>query len=72
MKYILYKTGVGERWDTIAYKFFSNSYQIKLIIEANPHIKISSELPAEIEIKIPILEKNNSDKSQLPIWRQYE
>jgi len=68
--YIFHKTVQGERLDNTAYKYYKNSYLIKPIIEANPHIKAAVFEEGEI-IKIPIDEEITADnKSLLPIWKQ--
>lgn len=68
-EYIFHKTGADERWDTIAYKYYKNSYNIQPIIEANPHVSINATLKEGLTLKIPIEEKTNN-KSLLPVWRQ--
>lgn len=68
-EYILHTTGADERWDTIAYKYYKNSYNIQPIIEANPHIPINATLQEGLTVKIPIEEKADNT-ALLPIWRQ--
>lgn len=70
MKYAFYKTTKKERWDTIAHLYYGNSYKIKPIIEANPHIKVRSYIKEGSVVKIPIEEKTTADTSGLPIWKR--
>lgn len=70
-KYIFHTIGHNERFDNIAYKYYSNCYNIAPIIEANPHIPICAILPEGQVLKIPINDDNNQiDKSLLPVWKQ--
>ena len=68
-KYYMYKTKFGDRWDSIAVKFRGNTFDYADIIEANPHIPVSSVLEEGVEIRIPIKEKTANNKG-LPIWKQ--
>lgn len=69
MKYIFHIVGHNERWDDIAYKYYGNCYNIKPIIEANPHLKIESILREGVEIIIPVDESVKNDTSLLPPWK---
>ena len=69
--YIFHKTIQNERWDNIAYKYYKNSYNIKPLLEANPHASGAEILPEGEVIKIPIdKDITENDKSKLPIWKQ--
>ncbi len=68
-KYIFHTAAADERWDVIAYKYYKNSYKIKPIIEANPHIPISTTIKEGTILKIPIEIKTN-DNELLPIWKR--
>ena len=69
--YIFHKANESERFDDIAYKYYKNSYLIKPIIEANPHLSGAEVLKGGDIIKIPIDKTiTEQDKSKLPIWKQ--
>ncbi|MCD7780407.1 MAG: tail protein X [Candidatus Gastranaerophilales bacterium] len=69
-KYIFHKAGNNERWDSIAYKYYGNCYNIQPIIEANPHVPISAIITEGTELKIPIEETTSTNTSLLPVWKQ--
>lgn len=72
MNYILHKIKSNERWDSIAYKYYSNAYLISPLIDANPHIAIGAILPENKIIKVPIKDYSSTvqDKSLLPPWKR--
>ena len=72
MNYYFHIASAGERWDTVAYKYYKNPHKIAPIIMSNPHIPISPIIEEGTEIKIPKLDelKSNSKVAQLPIWKQ--
>lgn len=65
-----YKTGQGDRWDTIAYKAYGDPHLITPIVEANPTVAITDVLPAGITIKIPVRERPSIDTALLPPWKR--
>lgn len=64
----------GERWDTIAWKYYGDPFGYGPIIEANPAANISSTLPAGTVLLIPILSLDEQSAQQaasdLPPWKQ--
>ena len=48
-------TRQGERWDTLAWRYYGNPYDYGRIIEANPALDIGSQLPAGVTVLIPVL-----------------
>lgn len=67
--YIFHVAGYLERWDSIAYKYYKNTYEIQKLIDANPHIPITGIIKEGTEIKVPIDEDVKTD-SKLPIWKK--
>ena len=68
---IFHTADEGERWDKTAYKYSKNTYSIKPLIEANPHLSGKTVLNDGDIIKIPIDKTiTEQDKSKLPIWKQ--
>ena len=69
-QYYIYKTKLGDRWDSIAVKFRGDTFDYADIIEANPHIAVKPVLDEGIEIRIPIKETKSETTEGLPIWKQ--
>lgn len=67
--YKFYKTKNGDRWDTLAYKFYGDVFRQQPIIEANPDVAITPILPAGITLMIPVMETTVQAQG-LPIWKQ--
>lgn len=71
MKIIQHTTIDGERWDTIAQKYYGNAAMMNDIISANPNVPLYDILPAGIVLDIPVIESNDvkTDASNLPPWK---
>ena len=69
-EFVFYTAQNSDRWDLIAYKFYKNSYKIQPIIEANPHVSVSTTIKAGTVLRIPVLLSETSDKSLLPVWKR--
>ena len=56
--FIQYQSVVGDRWDTIAWKFYGSQFLagIGALIEANPSVPINAILPQGTPVGVPILE----------------
>lgn len=65
-----YTTKANDRWDLIAYEYYSNATLYEPIITANPNIPITPTLPAGIKLRIPVLEQQNTIEFQLPPWKK--
>ncbi|MCD8024754.1 MAG: tail protein X [Candidatus Gastranaerophilales bacterium] len=70
MNYVIQKTANNDRWDLIAYRYLGNTYNIAPLIEANPHLAISSVLDEGQILKIPVDETTKNDTSLLPVWKK--
>ena len=69
MKYLTYQTQQGDRWDTIAYKYYGDAYRYQPILDANPEIRILPRLPAGVVLKIPLLDLTQYVTTEaLPPW----
>jgi len=64
-----YITKDGDRWDLIAYEFYSDATLYEAIIKANPEVAIIPILPSGLKLKIPVIEDNNQIQFELPPWR---
>jgi phage tail protein X len=69
---INYTVKEGERWDSLAWKFYGSVKAMDALIEANPTIPLSAVLPAGMQVIVPILD-NTSDtviSANLPPWKR--
>ncbi|MEI8390467.1 MAG: tail protein X [bacterium] len=64
-----YITKDGDRWDLIAYDFYSDATLYEGIITENPEIPITPILPSGLKLKIPVIDDNNQIQFELPPWR---
>lgn len=63
-------TTQGERWDQLAWKYYSNPLAYEQIVTANPDIPMYLELPGGLELVIPIIEAVNAIAvEELPPWK---
>ncbi len=69
MGYKIHITTYGECWDEIAKKYYGNEKLMHLLLKANPEYKNFERLPANIKIKIPILQEPLINE-ELPIWKR--
>lgn len=69
MEYYEYVTKDNDRWDLIAYEFYSDATLYESIIKANPDIPITPTLPAGLNLQIPILQDKEEIEFILPPWR---
>jgi phage tail protein X len=66
-RYISYVTYAGDRWDTVAWKFYGNATRFHAIIVANFAVPIYPVFPAGIQLSIPVLGPDKSTQ-KLPPW----
>jgi hypothetical protein len=71
MATLQYTTLEGERWDNVAYKAYGNPGLSKILIEANPEVKISDVLTAGTILNIPVQEEVSviTAAELLPPWK---
>lgn len=65
-----YITKEGDRWDLIAWQFYTNSTLYEPIIKANPDVSIEPTLKSGIKLKIPVIDQQNTIEFELPPWRR--
>lgn len=65
-----YTTKQGERWDTVAYKAYGDAMRINELIQANPNVPITDEIPANTVLNIPIIAEPTLDANLLPPWKR--
>lgn len=69
-EYYSYITKDDDRWDLIAYKFYNDATKYEPIINANPDVGISPILKSGLKLKIPVLNKSETIKFELPPWKK--
>jgi phage tail protein X len=71
-QFIPYLTTAGERWDTIAWKYYGDATLFGPIIQTNPQIAIEAVFEAGLNIGVPILVVNQAAQNQadLPPWKR--
>lgn len=65
-----YITKDGDRWDLIAYEFYSDATLYEPIITANPEVPITPMLLSGLKLKIPIIEDSEEIEFTLPPWKE--
>jgi len=64
-------TRPGERWDTIAWRYYRDVRQIARLIEANPHAPASAGLPSGLRLVIPLIQASAASGTRgVPPWRR--
>ena len=66
--YISYRTQTGDRWDTVAFKYFGDPTQIGALIMANPGVPILDVFDAGTEIAIPLIAAPSGGVTSSPPW----
>jgi phage tail protein X len=71
-QFIPHLTTAGERWDTLAWKYYGDATLFGPIIQTNPQIAIEAVFEAGLNIGVPILVVNQSaqNQSDLPPWKR--
>ena len=64
----------GERWDTLAWRYYGDPLAYGRIIEANPALDISSTLPSGQVVLVPVLPVAEASQAlqdeELPPWKR--
>ena len=71
-QFIAHVTVAGERWDTLAWKYYGDATLIGPIIQTNPQIAIEAVFEAGLVVGVPILmvDQTVSSEADLPPWKQ--
>lgn len=69
---INYTVKQGERWDSLAWKFYGSVKAMNILVENNPTIPLSTVLAAGTQIIVPILDNTEEIviKTNLPPWKK--
>ena len=69
-------TTAGERWDSLAWRYYGDPHAYGRIIEANPALDINTTLASGMVVLIPIMPLEVVQRSQqltleeLPPWKR--
>lgn len=68
--YLTHITVDGDRWDTLAARYYGDARAYVQIIDANPLAPILPILPAGKTLLIPIVAADNALTADLPPWKR--
>ena len=73
--YIEHVTGPADRWDTLAYRYYGDANRTAPLIHANremfpPLLPIPLILPANVVVRVPVLEPEPAALDLLPPWKR--
>ena len=66
--YIKYQTQAGDRWDTVAYKYFGDATLLTALIMANPGVAILDVFDAGTDIAVPLISAPSGGVTSSPPW----
>lgn len=69
MAYLMHTTSDGERWDTIAWRYYRDVRHVPVLLAANPHASATPLLPAGLRLRVPLIAQA-SRTDALPPWRR--
>ena len=66
---LVHVTSEGERWDSIAWKYYGSVNEAERIIRASPHMPITLPLPGGVRLFIPVVRPSDLESAaSLPPW----
>ncbi len=64
-------TREGDRWDTLAYRYYGGNHGIKILTDANPNVPITAVLSMGLSLVVPIVDDSEFESTNnLPPWKQ--
>ncbi len=71
-QFIQHLTTAGERWDSLAWKYYGDATLFGPIIQTNPQIPIEPVFEAGLTIGVPILVVDSTvqKRANLPPWKR--
>lgn len=60
----------GERWDSLAWRYYADVGEMARLIHANPHLALCESLPQGQILFVPILKVRQRSQADMPIWLQ--
>lgn len=71
MRFYEHMTNEGERWDSIAYRWYGDARRYGPIVEANPEVRITRTLPGGVRLRVPVLDVDTVVSiEELPPWKR--
>lgn len=71
MEFLQHITTDGERWDTIAYRYYGDPHRYEGIIKANPHVPTGRLLTGGLTLRIPLVSPDRLVPADaLPPWKR--
>jgi phage tail protein X len=72
VKHAIHRTQEGDRWDTLAWKYYGDGTKLEPLFEANPGVPRYAVLPGNQEIIVPVIaqETKTIPDSKLPPWKR--
>lgn len=70
MPYIIHIAAEGERWDTLAYRYYGNAFQYIPLVETNKALKITDLFSGGERVFIPVLPNEPQKSESLPPWKR--
>lgn len=58
----------GERWDSLAYRYYGDVFLMTYLVNANPHLAFAESLPQGETIFIPVIKNQTNHHDELPPW----
>ena len=71
-QFITHITRAGERWDTLAWKYYGDATLFSPIIQTNPQLPIEAVFEAGLTVGVPLLMVDSTVQSaaDLPPWKR--
>lgn len=70
MAFIKYTTKQGDRWDSISFDMYGDVKYMTEIIAANTEIPVDLAIPANTDLRIPVLDIQQTQNELLPPWKR--
>lgn len=69
-KFLDHITTDGERWDSLAFKYYGNPLSYVGLVEANKSYAHLPNLMSGLRLRIPVLDRPATRRKSLPPWRK--
>lgn len=71
MRFLEHLTQAGDRWDSLAWRYYGDPFGYERIVAANPHIPIGPMLIGGLKVLVPVIEEPAVLKGDgLPPWKR--
>ncbi len=58
----------GERWDSLAYRYYGDVFLMTHLVNVNPQLAFAESLPQGETIFIPVIKSQTNLSDDLPPW----